>query len=93
MAMTKADKIRDALVGLNNPWATNREVVEYCENRHGYKPSPAMIYETLGAESERKLRQFDGAEMMEVKKTARTIFAGDFQRYADCVAAVASYVR
>ena len=53
MAMTKADKIRDALVGLNNPWATNREVVEYCENRHGYKPSPAMIYESLGADSDR----------------------------------------
>ena len=91
MNISKAEQIRASLRALNNPAASNREIADKCEQRYGYKPSPSMIYETLGTESGRQLEVYNGKEMAEVKKTCRKVFAMDFDRFAGAVNAARAF--
>jgi hypothetical protein len=77
--MSKAQFIRDSLIGLN-PYATNREVCNYCEENHGFTPTPQQIYEAIGSEKDRQAQTFNGRELMDIKRFARKRFDGDYNR-------------
>ena len=91
MKKTKKSKIESALRRLNNPSATNQEIATEYEKQHGERPSPQSIYESLGRESTRRLRQFNAAEMIEAKTSCKEVFNGDYDRFHDCIDAVRAH--
>ena len=93
MKEKQTDKIRMSLRKLKNPSATNAEIADTFEHLYGYRPTSQAIYETLGKESLRKLKNFSAHEMLEAKTSCKRIFDGDFSRFRDCLDAVESYVK
>ena len=88
---TITDKIKESYSELPEH-ATNRNVADRYREKFGSEPSPAMLFETLGSESKRKLKQFNGAELVACQQTCTKVFGGDYQRYADAVSACAKDV-
>jgi hypothetical protein len=84
--MTITNQIKMAYAELPEH-ANNREVAQKCKDMFGKEPSPAMLYETLGSEFARKLKQFNGAELLSVQQTCDKVFDGDYDRYADAISA------
>ena len=83
---TKSDQIRDRYRDLD-PAASSREIADYCLLKHGFKPSPQNVYETCGSESDRMISSFNGGQLLDVKRTAKTQFDGDYSKYMHCVQA------
>ena len=84
--MTITEQIKRAYSELPE-YATNRDVAYRCKQKFGKLPSPAMLYEVLGSEFGRKLKQFNGAELIACQQTCDKVFGGNYQRYADAVSA------
>ena len=89
--MKMSEKIRQSLIDLN-PYANNREIAQHCQTRYGFKPSSQQIYEAIGSEVARKAEQYNGRQLLDVKKLCRKAFAGDFNRLLGAVRLVASNI-
>ena len=89
--MKMREKIRQSLIDLN-PYANNREIAQHCQTVYGFKPSSQQIYEAIGSETARKAEQFNGRQLMDVKKICRQSFDGDFNRLLGAVRLVMSNV-
>ena len=90
--MTITEQIKMAYAELPQH-SNNRDVARKCKDMFGKEPSPAMLYETLGSEFARKLKQFNGAELLSVQQTCDKVFGGDYDRYADAISACQSSPR
>ena len=83
---TKSDHIRDSYRYLD-PAASSKEIADHCFMKHGFKPSPQNVYETCGPEAYRMASSFNGGQLLDVKRTAKTQFDGDYSKYMHCVQA------
>ena len=87
---TKSDQIRDSYRDLD-PAASSREIADHCHLKHGFKPSPQSIYETCGSEADRMIRSFNGGQLLDVKRTAKNQFDGDYSKFMHCVQEASRY--
>ena len=87
---TKSDQIRDSYRDLD-PAASSREIADHWHLKHGFKPSPQSIYETCGSEADRMIRSFNGGQLLDVKRTAKNQFDGDYYKFMHCVQAASRY--
>ena len=87
---TKSDQIRDSYRDLD-PSASSREIADHCFLKHGFKPSPQNVYETCGSEADRMISSFNGGQLLDVKRTARKQFDGDYSKFMHCVQAASRY--
>ena len=75
--MKKATLIRKSLVELGKYNSTNREIAEFCKNNYGFEPSPQAIYEAIGSEKMRLAENYNGRQLMDLKKYVRSKWGGD----------------
>ena len=87
---TKADHIRDSYRDLD-PAASSKDIAEHCLLKHGFKPSQQNVYETCGSEADRMIRSFNGGQLLDVKRTAKNQFDGDYSKFMHCVQAASRY--
>ena len=80
--MTKAEQIRDAYLGLP-AGASNRQVAEETERKHGFKPTPQSIYGAIGNEGRREAHRWTGVQVLEAKAAAQHF--PSLEAYHECV--------
>ena len=87
--MNKSEAIRQASINLGVT-ANNQEVMKYCEQEYGFRPSSQHVLAALGSEKDRLAQSYTGRELRDVKKFVRNKFDGDFQRLEGAVKVVIS---
>ena len=87
---TKAEVIRSAIIELG-PAANNSDITVFCRENYGVTVTPQNLYEVLGSQSQRKLKQYNGAQLMDLKSTAKRLFNGDYQEMSLAALALHNY--
>ena len=87
---TKAEVIRKAVTELG-PTANNSDMTDFCRENYGVTITAQNLYEVLGSQSKRKLKQYNGAQLMDLKSTANRLFNGDYQEMSMAALALHNY--
>jgi hypothetical protein len=82
--LNKKEMITESYNGMP-PYSNNRQIATQCKKKFGYKPSPAMIYATLGTQSSRKLKRYSGEQILELVSVCKKVFNDDYALFESAV--------